>query len=209
MKKGTKDTASRVELPSGLATGTSFLQPVESLVAASAQPTIHKITGKRIKAKDLTADIIADLIIDFCNEHGDLVTNLRLQKLIYFSQAWHLAIYSKPLFADPIEAWVNGPVQSDVYARFAAFGYKSIEQDTTNWDVPKKITSHIAEVMAAYGHMSAYDLERLARNELPWNDAREGLLPDESSTKPIDNESMRRFYRSRLDEQEKKTSRTD
>ena len=38
------------------------------------------------------------------------ITNLKLQKLVYYSQAWFLGIYQKPLFSDKIEAWVHGPV---------------------------------------------------------------------------------------------------
>ena len=57
--------------------------------------------------------------------------------------------------------------------------HKAIEQDTSAWGVAVKVKDHIAEVMAAYGDMSAYDLERLACSEEPWNLARTGLRPDE------------------------------
>ena len=46
---------------------------------------------------------------------GDLMTNLRLQKLLYFAQGWHLARFGKPLFQAPIEAWKHGPVVPEVY----------------------------------------------------------------------------------------------
>lgn len=46
---------------------------------------------------------------------GDLVTNLRLQKLLYFAQGWYLARYGKPLFDSPIKAWDLGPVVPEVY----------------------------------------------------------------------------------------------
>ncbi|MDR1081312.1 MAG: DUF4065 domain-containing protein [Deltaproteobacteria bacterium] len=47
-------------------------------------------------------------------ENGDL-THLKLQKLLYFAQGWHLAYNDVPLFEDPIEAWKYGPVVRPVY----------------------------------------------------------------------------------------------
>lgn len=51
---------------------------------------------------------------------GDLMTNLRLQKLLYFAQGWHLARYGTPLFDAPIEAWDYGPVVPEVYQEYKA-----------------------------------------------------------------------------------------
>lgn len=56
------------------------------------------------------------------NDQGDLMTNLRLQKLLYFAQGWHLARYGKPLFEDEIEAWPYGPVVPSVYDAYKQHG---------------------------------------------------------------------------------------
>lgn len=55
-------------------------------------------------------------------ECGDLMTNLRLQKLLFFAQGWHLARYGKPLFDAPIEAWRLGPVVPEVYRTYKKHG---------------------------------------------------------------------------------------
>lgn len=60
------------------------------------------------------------------NNQGDLMTNLRLQKLLYFAQGWHLARYGKPLFPDPIEAWTYGPVVPAVYNAYCQHGRNGI-----------------------------------------------------------------------------------
>lgn len=52
------------------------------------------------------------------NDQGDLMTNLRLQKLLYFAQGWHLSRYGKPLFQDEIEAWKYGPVVPKIYETY-------------------------------------------------------------------------------------------
>ena len=65
-----------------------------------------------------TAERVADYIIRSAHESGELITNLKLQKLVYYAQAWHLALFDEPLFDDPIEAWVHGPVVSSLYSKF-------------------------------------------------------------------------------------------
>lgn len=61
---------------------------------------------------------IADYIILYFQEHGEPLTNLKLQKLLYYAKGWYLALYDKPLFNDKIEAWVHGPVVPSIYHAF-------------------------------------------------------------------------------------------
>ena len=60
------------------------------------------------------------------HEQGDLMTNLRLQKLLYFAQGWHLVRYGKPLFEDEIDAWQYGPVVPSVYNEYKSYGRSGI-----------------------------------------------------------------------------------
>ena len=60
------------------------------------------------------------------DEDMDRLCHLRLQKLLYYVQAWHLAARNKPLFGERIEAWTNGPVVKDVYPAFSNYGGQSI-----------------------------------------------------------------------------------
>lgn len=62
------------------------------------------------------------------NDAGDLMTNLRLQKLIYFAQGWHLARFSKPLFDAPLMAWSLGPVEPQIYHNFSEYGKNGISK---------------------------------------------------------------------------------
>ena len=75
---------------------------------------------------------VAKFFIGLANEQaeqnqGDLMTNLRLQKLLYFAQGWYLARYGKPLFSDEIEAWTYGPVVPEVYQTYKPNGKDGIE----------------------------------------------------------------------------------
>lgn len=77
---------------------------------------------------------VAKFFIDLAQKQeqqnsGDLVTNLRLQKLLYFAQGWHLARYGKPLFNAPIVAWDLGPVVKEVYSRYSVNRANGISSD--------------------------------------------------------------------------------
>ena len=76
-------------------------------------------------------------VVDFCRycqkkaemQSGDLVTNLRLQKLLYFAQGWYLARYGKPLFEDDMLCWKYGPVVRTVYDKYKDRGKTGIENN--------------------------------------------------------------------------------
>ncbi|HUZ03805.1 MAG TPA: type II toxin-antitoxin system antitoxin SocA domain-containing protein, partial [Acidobacteriaceae bacterium] len=60
--------------------------------------------------KHTSASDIAKYFIASFQKKNKAISNLKLQKLLYYAQAWHLALYGSPLFSDSIEAWVHGPV---------------------------------------------------------------------------------------------------
>lgn len=147
---------------------------------------------------ETTARQVADYIIHFLAEHGDPVSNLKLQKLLYYSQAWYLALYNKPLFGERIEAWTHGPAIPPIYGEFKAWSWKPIPPPKRVRALPKKIESHINEVLEVYGNFSAYQLERLTHQEDPWKNARVGLASDQPSHNVIRLEDMKKYYRALL-----------
>lgn len=68
------------------------------------------------------------------NDQGDLMTHLRLHKLLYFAQGWHLTRYGKPLFEEEIEAWQYGPVVPSVYNAYKQHGRAGIAGELPNID---------------------------------------------------------------------------
>jgi uncharacterized phage-associated protein len=161
-------------------------------VTISALP---KPVGKtKINAKNASASVIADLLIAFGQEHGDLFTNLKLQRLLYFAQGWHLGLHGKPLFPEQLQAWPSGPVQPDVYARFSTFGAGPIVPFRTSWEPTKAISKHIQELLEVYGGFSSFDLQRIACAEAPWLVARQGLPTDAPSANVIDMGILKQFY---------------
>jgi uncharacterized phage-associated protein len=118
----------------------------------------------------------------------------KLQKLVYYSQAWHLAWDGVELFPEPIQAWANGPVTPTLYRQHR--GRFSV--DTWELGDARKLTKDEKEtidlVLQGYGSLTGRQLSLLTHNEAPWQDARAGLRPTDPSKREISSESMQAFY---------------
>ncbi len=129
-------------------------------------------------------------------ESGDATTHLKLQKLVYYAQAWHLAKHGTPLFPETIEAWRHGPAVGTVYQQYKSFGYGAIDVSRAEVpDLPAGVETHLRWIWDTYGAYEAWFLSSLTHRELPWIRARAGLPLDSNSGRPIQSEWMTEFYR--------------
>lgn len=151
-------------------------------------------------------------INDVCNyiilktkNAGESLSVLKLQKLLYYSQAWHLAFYGEPLFEGRFQAWVHGPVSREIYDRFA--GTKSLYSEVTLKDVPEDFDlnsvpegkqNHIDDILEAYAKYRGSQLEEMSHHEEPWLEARRGYRSSERCEKEISEETMRQYYAKRI-----------
>jgi uncharacterized phage-associated protein len=142
---------------------------------------------------------IAKYFIWLANETGSFISNLKLQKLVYYAQAWHLALHEQPLFNEDFEAWVHGPVIPDLYHNYKNFGWKPIQEEIT-LDLPETILSYLKEVADEYFACDAYELEQMTHLEAPWQRARVGLMPDQPSSNIIQKTWMQEYYKARAEE---------
>ena len=143
--------------------------------------------------KKLDCFKIAQYFIWLANETGSFISNLKLQKLVYYAQAWHLALYSKPLFEEDFEAWVHGPVIPELYQKYKKFGWHPIDEDAKP-DLPQNIINFLDEVAQEYLACDSYELEQMTHIEAPWNQARPNLLPDAPSNEIIHKEWLKEYY---------------
>ena len=122
------------------------------------------------------------------------VTTMKLQKLVYYSQAWHLVFQSEPLFDDAIEAWPQGPVTRVLYEQHRRMRQVSSwpSGDKDNLSPDEKAT--VRWVLDKYGHFSAESLSQMTHMEAPWRIGRGVLGPDERSSTPISEQQMKHFY---------------
>ena len=146
-----------------------------------------------------SAQQVANSLLAFGNSYGDTLTNLKLQKLLYYTQAWYLAFNDDPLFDEDFEAWIRGPVMPSVWRKFKEFKHRPIvDVDVNDRAKGEHINAHITEIFRVYGSMSGFDLERLTHTEAPWKDARAGISHDKPSRTPISKDAMKRFYWAKL-----------
>lgn len=122
------------------------------------------------------------------------MTTMKLQKLCYYAQAWHLVWTGESLFPERIEAWANGPVVPDLYrAHRGEFMVDTIPQGDA-----KRVTmderESIDAVLKAYGSMQPYELIDQTHSEAPWRDARQGLPANARCSNQITNQAMYSFY---------------
>lgn len=156
--------------------------------------------GDKMKSSHLAADYLLRLF----HSAGDPITNLKLQKLVYYAQAWHLALFDTSLFPEDIQAWVHGPVEPTLYERFKQMRWNPITDEIAAPQVSKQAAVHLRNVFAAYGGFSPLQLEQMTHVEQPWINARGDIPPDASSTAVISHEAMKTYYRARLSEQQTK-----
>ena len=104
---------------------------------------------------------------------GGRMGPVRLHKLVYYCQGWHLAWEGVPLFAEPIEAWRNGPgipELLDWHWEAAVVRAEMIPGDLHRVSAPER--ESIDEVLRTYGRLSTQQLIALARSEEPWLEVR-------------------------------------
>lgn len=148
----------------------------------------------------LTCLDIAKYFIKLANDTGSFISNQKLQKLVYYAQAWHLAIHDSPLFDEDFEAWVHGPVIPTMYQKYKIFGWKPILEDVSEPEIPEQTIKFLDEVAQEYFACDAYELERMTHIEAPWIEALKGQPVDAPCNEIISKESMKRYYSSRVEE---------
>src|SRR5579871_1664070 len=98
------------------------------------------------------ADLISpnhtsDFLLCESRERGDVLTNLKLQKLLYYAQAWHLVHKDKYLFSEDFQAWIHGPVLPSQYQRFKKNEWRPIQDELTRPAVLLEVKSHLLEII--------------------------------------------------------------
>ncbi|MGA1356893.1 MAG: Panacea domain-containing protein [Prochlorothrix sp.] len=138
-----------------------------------------------------------------CAKAGPM-TAVKLQKLVYYCQAWSLVWDEEPLFEEEIQAWANGPVVPTLYqvhwGQFkvdeAMFGSGDVEVLTENQ------RDSIDKVLEAFQDKSGQWLSELSHRELPWKEARGDLKPMERGSEVISLAAMHEYYSGLYDDQE-------
>ena len=150
---------------------------------------------------------------------GISVSPLKLQKILYYEQAWHMVFFGREnqLFNQAPQAWVNGPVYPEIYKEYKGYvpGMCDLLRET-HFGVDRKeailptiqmlsekmsLTSEqirlMDSVIMLYGSKTQNQLILVTHSERPWCEAREGLLPYQSSENEISLNTMCDYYSER------------
>lgn len=115
-------------------------------------------------------NIANKIIANTDGSKGEIISNLKLQKLLYYLQGFYIAIYDKKLFEEPIEAWQYGPAVRDVYEHFKIYNSSAItlKGDEQIISLSAEEESLFSEVLEEYGQFSAIKLMKMTHEEFPW-----------------------------------------
>lgn len=149
---------------------------------------------------------IANFVLDRCELRQRPVTNLSLQKLVYFCHAWSLTRFNKPLVRHSFEAWQHGPVLQYLYREFKEFDDRPItsrarkldpvtgQRRVAEYAFDPTMQAMLEQVVDFYSQLSAFDLVRLTHvNGGPW----EKVWHHEGVVNPgmkINDDEIARFY---------------
>ncbi len=140
----------------------------------------------------LTCFDVANYFIWLAKTVSGSTTHLKLQKLVYYAQGFHLALYDKPLFAEEIRAWDRGPVTSLLWQKFTSYGSSPITAPD-NFDISNYSQYEIAlldGVYSKFGHLDPFLLVNMTHKEPTWIDA----YPQ----KVITQEAMKEYFKVRV-----------
>lgn len=144
---------------------------------------------------------VVDYIVLKMDEGRVGLTLLKLQKLLFYVQAWSLALRNERAFDARFQAWVHGPVSRGVFDRFKdthslydVVGRMSVRQDFRSEALPQPLREHIDEVLETYARYSGSQLEAMTHQEEPWIKARNGIPAAQRCESEIDEGLMSTYY---------------
>jgi uncharacterized phage-associated protein len=136
---------------------------------------------------------VHDVAAYILQKRGEM-TAMKLQKLVYYSKAWHLVWDNGVLFPEEIQAWANGPVVYELYdAHRGRFTVSEWPKGDPSELSPSERGS-VDAVLDFYGDKPAYELSEMTHAEAPWREARADASPGERSSTVITPTAMYEYY---------------
>jgi len=151
-----------------------------------------------MEAKMVVQSVSVFDVAKYILEKKGPISAMKLQKLVYYAQAWSTVWDENPLFDEPIEAWISGPVVPILFRQHKG-KYLIQSSDLNIGDSSRLIVDQqetVDSVLEYYGDKNSQWLSDLTHMEGPWRKARKGLAPDERGNNEISLVSMQEYYSS-------------
>ena len=168
----------------------------DNLKSKKAYEKSKTATEKLIEISVNTQQPKIDLAVDYLLSQCQDITNMALQKALYYVQGFYYAFYHTFLFKEDCEAWVHGPVYRDIYGRYSNCGFDAIDR-MDNFDLSSLTGEEKLLLDSIIRHFCCYSgktLESFIHTETPWVSARAGLPTDASSHKIISKQSIGEYF---------------
>jgi uncharacterized phage-associated protein len=116
---------------------------------------------------------VANCFLDLAERDGEVLTPMKIQKLVYIAQGWHLGLYGKPLISEEVEAWQYGPVFPELYHEFKLYGGRAIVRPSDMGvglsSIKAKTRRFLKTVWKVYRQYTAVQLSNLTHKAgTPW-----------------------------------------
>ncbi|WP_169999995.1 type II toxin-antitoxin system antitoxin SocA domain-containing protein [Campylobacter sp. RM9328] len=142
-----------------------------------------------------TAKLILAMSKNSDDDFVEYTSRLKLLKLLYYVQGYHLAMFNAPLFNDKMEAWLHGPVIPEVWKWAKNYGDEQMQNEALTKEQINALELHpqqielIGNVLKIYNKYSAYGLRDKTHTELPWLSAYE-----KDKNNEITHQSLQSFF---------------
>jgi uncharacterized phage-associated protein len=159
-----------------------------------------------IKQNKKITEIESSILGQYILEKRGQMSHLKLQKLLYLIEGYHLAYFDKSIISDDFEAWVHGPVSRTLYSQlkdlsilYTEISYVRKEDEVLPSSIlSKNLTSEqielIDNVLDLYSNESSLSLESITHQQAPWIETREGFASSERCEKVIPKEKIKSYF---------------
>ncbi len=146
----------------------------------------------QINSHDSVIDSIALYVLNSRYE----ITNMSLQKLLYYIEGFVQALLGEQVFDNRCEAWMFGPVYPDMYEKYKSFGSSLIQVDKIDLsgeidDSVRKVIDHVLSLFAIYNGVTLKDLSHA---EEPWKNAHAGYGEKEHCEEIITHDAIKQYF---------------
>ena len=148
------------------------------------------------KALDIAKKLIKIADLQSMDD-SDCMTNLRLQKMLYYEQGYHLAMFDTPLFDEDVEAWKYGPVVPSVYDHYKQFGSQILKTEPDNLEMTDEENTLFVNVFESYKDFSTFGLMKQTHSESPWKSAK-----SIGRGSVISHDSMKSYFKTQIEDDE-------
>ena len=140
--------------------------------------------GKRGDSTMTDAITLSRYIIHRFNEDERVITNLKLQKILYYIQGYFLKAFNRVAFLEKIYNWQYGPVVPAVYYEYKSFGASPIECfKAVDLEIKGNEKKLVDSIIDSCFQKTALELVSMTHSENPWKNSSTGEIIETSSIK--------------------------